>query len=111
MNDFEVAQFAQFSERLRRAERSGRWSALGFVLNIVLVVLVGVGVYTSAITNHRIDALCPAYAVIVGGYAPSTRAVGSDRDAYITAFTGMRTLYNNLGCSPTYPVVPPKVTP
>lgn len=113
MNNEELLadSITHLAARTKRVELSVKWVAMSLMISVGLVLVMGYMAYTTAITNHRIDALCPAYAVIVGSYAPSTRAAGSDRDAYTAAFTGMHTLYNNLGCAPNYPVVPPRMTP
>jgi len=52
------------------------------------------------------QSLCPTFALLLGGYDPSTRAEGAARQQYIATFDRFRAAYDALGC--IGPVVPPR---
>lgn len=97
--------------RVERAERvSFRTAVVGLVL-IFLVFILGWVAVNQQQTASRLDnlvqhSLCPVYALVVGGYDPSTRPAGASRDTYNHTFDVMRGAYADLGCTNT--LVPPR---
>lgn len=73
----------------------------------ILITILGIALGWSYFeTNNRVDTICPAYAFIIGSYAPQSRTPGPDRDQYNQAFADMRIKFKSLGCGPNYPLVP-----
>jgi hypothetical protein len=52
------------------------------------------------------DALCPVFALLIGGYDPSTRPPGEAREQYERTFQTFRDSYDALRC--TAQLVPPR---
>lgn len=77
------------------------------VVVIVDVLLTGIVSYSVWAQYHqRVAVLCPLYSVIVGAYAPNTRAAGPDREAYIAGYHIINQAYQELSCPA--PPLPPR---
>lgn len=102
----------QLDDRTKRAERATRTGMWVSGLLLVVVALLGWVAAQQYQTAVRLDglvqrSLCPVYGLVVGGYDPTTRAAGPDRDKYEANFAVMRRAYDELRCSPTS-LVPPR---
>lgn len=94
------------AKRVKSNERKANLIRLLLVFDM-LITIGGFWLgYTLVATNARLDAMCPAYAFIIGTWAPQSRAAGTDRDTYNQAFVDMRTKFASFECGPKYPVVP-----
>jgi hypothetical protein len=107
------------NERTTSVERRSVRQAIAAVLAIAVIVFIGWLAYTQVATNERVrdviveqerqraDALCPVFALLLGGYDPSSRAPGEAQRAYEETFAEYRRLYATNAC--TTPLVPPRV--
>lgn len=119
----EVAELRQdmqvLNRRTTRAEKvsgrakkaSGRASLTAGVL-LVIVALLGGTVWQQYQISGRLElltqrSLCPLFALVVGGYDPSTRPEGVARDRYVATFASFRVAYDELRC--IAPLVPPRI--
>lgn len=102
----------QLDVRTSRAELvSGRAAGAAASL-LILLALMGWVVWQQYQTATRLEsltqrALCPVFALVVGGYDPSTRPEGEARERYSENFDVMRGAYDELRCAA--PLVPPRV--
>jgi hypothetical protein len=99
--------------RTGRAERATFRTSLVASLLLVVVLLLGWTSYAQHETSQRLEgliqrALCPVFALVVGGYDPATRPEGPARDKYVANFEVMRAGYEELACRATAPLVPPR---
>lgn len=92
--------------RVKANERRAHTLRILVIVDIIMTVVIAVLTWSIFSTNNRVTSLCPAYAFIVGSYAPQSRTAGADRDAYNQAFADMRIQFTDLGCGPKYPIVP-----
>lgn len=101
---------------VKRAEKSERRIA-GIVIAICIDLIFTGGFAAlyyqqertaSELADTRAGVLCPQYSVFLGGYNPSTRAPGPDRDTYEQIYAQFRASYAHLDCQT--PLVP-KPTP
>lgn len=103
----------------RRQDRSDRMSmrtALVLGLVVLLAAVVGLIVYQQIVTRSevssvvdretttRVKVLCPVFALVLGGYDPSTRPDGPARQQYEDNFRVMGRSYDLLACQD--PLVP-----
>lgn len=89
----------QFGPRVRRAEFV---AFLG--VTIVLFGLVGFGLLRQNETNHRIDGICPVFALVIGSADPESRPAGPARELYEESIRVITQAYGQLAC--TDPIVP-----
>lgn len=118
-----VAQLTARNELLdERAKRHSYWiwaTALGLVLSLVSIVVLGFVVQSNWRTSQRLEATiarldksvrgqCDFNALLLGSYRPESRPAGPDRDAYIAGFARMREIYDDVGCTaaPLPPATP-----
>lgn len=99
--------------RTTRAERATFRTALAAGVLLVVVALLGWTAYAQYQTSQRLEgliqrALCPVFALVVGGYDPTTRPEGPARDQYVHTFEVMRAGYDELACRGSAPLVPPR---
>lgn len=92
--------------RVKTNERRAHTLRILVIVDIVMTIAIALLTYFIFSTNNRVTTMCPAYAFIVGSYAPQSRTAGADRDAYTQAFIDMRAQFADLGCGPKYPLVP-----
>lgn len=107
-----------------RAERLDRRSGLAglFIVGLILAaVWLAIVSYQTSQTSARVEAitqraLCPMYALVLGGYDPSTRELnpdgsyeGSARQKYVTNFEGPDGLFSQRAGLPCIgPLTPPR---
>lgn len=101
----------QFGRRLTRTERKSGRTVLFVGALTALVLLVGLVAWQQAATQQRLEdvtqqSLCPTFALLLGGFDPSTRAEGPARDQYVATFASFRRSYDVLRCEA--PFVPPR---
>lgn len=99
--------------RTARSEKQTRWQWVVLAAVSILFAVQGVTTYqqiqtSSTLDDTRGEVLCPVWSIFLGGYNPSTRAPGRDRDTYEATYAVIRDGYNRLGC--TTPLVPPPTT-
>lgn len=111
-------------QNLHNARKIG-WSIGAAAFAVILSALVLVGYLKQVETSDRlarnderievlisqqevlrVQVLCPLYKVMLGSYAPESRAPGPDRDKYEQVFTDMRAQYAVLRC--VGDLVPPR---
>lgn len=97
-------------DRQSLSEGRIKWVALGAVVSVLFALVVGLTVWKVIATDHRVDAICPILALVVGGADPSTRPAGPARDAYVAGMNVMRDGYEQFGCATIAPLVPPRTT-
>jgi hypothetical protein len=100
----------RLGDRQSASEGRLKWVALGAVVSVLFALVVGLTVWKVIATDHRVDAICPILALVVGGADPSTRPEGPARDAYIRGMSVMRDGYEQFGCRTIAPLVPPRTT-
>lgn len=98
-----IAEVHELTEAITRLKWINQVIAALAILALVTSGAVAYVVYEQHRT--RVFALCPLYSVLVGSYAPQTRAAGPDREAYEEVFVTMRRAYAFLDC-PQAPVAP-----
>lgn len=101
----------QFGRRLSRTERVSGRTVLFVGALAVLVLLVAFVAWQQHETQQRLEdvtqqSLCPTFALLLGGFDPSTRAEGAPRDQYVATFESFRRSYEVLRCEA--PLVPPR---
>lgn len=113
----------QLDRRTNRNAKVQTFVVFGLLLNLVLCVAVALVVANqfavssglqTAIAREaktRQEALCPLYALVVGGYNPSSRAAGTDRDTYNATFDVMRKGFDALDCNIKLVPAPASVQP
>lgn len=93
----------RFGPRVRRAE------FLAFLgVTLVLFGLVGFGLLRQNETNHRIDGICPVFALVIGSADPESRPAGPARELYEESIRVITQAYGQLAC--TDPIVPPRIS-
>lgn len=102
----------QLTRRTKRAERTLRTTVTGVLVVLLLLGVVGVSTWRQLVTESRLnsvvaDSLCPVFALVLGGYDPTTRPAGQSRETYEHTFDTFRGSYEALRC--TAPLVPPRV--
>ncbi len=87
------------------------WVLVAMVVAFGMAGGIGITALNTAKANSRVDGLCPMLALVVGGYDPSTRAAGPDRERYEASFRVMRQAYVDTGCAAVSPLVPRRTAP
>lgn len=101
----------QLHTRTERAEKISSRAVVGVGLMFVVMVLLGWVALAQQQTAEQLESLtqrtlCPVFSLFVGGYDPSTREAGPDRERYEEAFAAFRMAYAELRC--ITPLVPPR---
>lgn len=101
----------QLGARTARAEKVSIRAATAAAVLLLLVGLIGWVVWQQRQTADALESLtqrslCPVFALVVGGYDPSTRPEGPAREQYQRTFEVMRQAYGELRCAS--PLVPPR---
>jgi hypothetical protein len=93
----------RFGPRVRRAE------FLAFLgVTLVLAGLIVFGILRQNETNHRIDGICPVFALVIGSADPDSRPAGPAREIYEESIRVITRAYGQLACDE--PIVPPRST-
>jgi hypothetical protein len=93
----------RFGPRVRRAE------FLAFLgVTLVLLGLIVFGILRQNDTDHRIDGICPVFALVIGSADPESRPAGPARELYEESIRVITRAYGQLACDD--PIVPPRST-
>lgn len=107
---------ANLDGRAAKAERISKGAAFVVILSVVALLALGWVAAGQQATANRLEALiqrslCPVFALVVGGYDPTTRQLnkdgtytGSPREAYDQNAKVMQASYVELDCA--NPIVP-----
>lgn len=102
--------------RAAKAERISKGAAFIVILAVVALLALGWVAAGQQATANRLESLiqrslCPVFALVVGGYDPTTRPlnsdgtyIGSPREAYDKNAKVMQASYSELDCAS--PIVP-----
>jgi hypothetical protein len=115
----------ELGERQTRTERLSTRTAVAAVIAIAILAGGSWLGYRQVVTSGQLsmvvgeqqqtaedqrrvteDALCPVFALLIGGYDPSSRPEGPAREQYERTFQTFRTSYDALRCTTQF--VPPR---